>query len=141
MSTAAHPILARIHEADRLIVVEDFDALLDHYTDDAVLVMQPGVEVRGREAIRQAMEKIATYFAHGLRVSQQEMQVLEAGQTALVLARTVVSALGREDELRHATYIYRREADGQWRCCIDNSYGHRLLDEGRPLSPGASAAV
>jgi ketosteroid isomerase-like protein len=54
-------------------------------------------------------------------------QVLEAGDTALVLARTLVSAPGREDELRDATYIYRREADGHWRCCIDNSYGHRVL--------------
>jgi uncharacterized protein (TIGR02246 family) len=128
MLTPAHPILARIHEADRLIVAEAFEPLMDHYTVDAVLIIKPGLEVRGREAIRQAMEKIAGFFAHGLQVTQQQMQVLEAGETALVLARTLVSAPGKEDELRHATYIYRREADGQWRCCIDNSYGHRILD-------------
>ena len=130
MSPPPHPVLARIREADRLIIAEAFDALMDHYTDDAVLVMSPGREVLGREAIREAMEKIATYFAHGLKVTQQGMHVLEAGETVLVLARTLVSAPGRDDELRHATYVYRREADGQWRCCIDNSYGHRLLDEG-----------
>jgi len=125
----SHPVLTRIHAADRLIMTEAFDTLMDHYTDDAVLIVKPGVEVRGRAAIRAAMEKIAVFFAHGLKVTQQQMQVLEAGETALVLARTVVSAPGRADELRHATYIYRREADGQWRCCIDNSYGHRVLDE------------
>ncbi len=124
----SHPVLARIHEADRLIVSEAFDPLMDHYTEDAVLVLEPGREVRGREAIREAMKKIAAYFAHGLKVTQQQMQVLEAGDTALVLARTLVSAPGRDDDLREATYIYRREADGQWRCCIDNSYGHRVLD-------------
>lgn len=128
MAAALHPVLARIHEADRLIVAEAFDALMDHYTEDAVLVIRPGLEVRGRRAIREAMEKIASHFAHGLRVSQLQMQVLAAGDTALVLARTLIAAPGKEDELRHATYIYRREADGQWRCCIDNSYGHRLLD-------------
>lgn len=127
-SGAPHPIVARIREADRLIVAEEFERLLDHYTDDAVLIMKPGLEVRGRGAIREAMQKIAVFFAHGLRVTQQRMQVLEAGETALVLAETVISAPGREDELRHATYIYRREADGEWRCCIDNSYGHRVLD-------------
>ena len=127
---APHPILARIHAADRLIMAEAFDALMDHYTEDAVLIVKPGVEVRGREAIRGAMEKIAVFFAHGLRVTQQRMQVLEAGVTALVLARTLVSSPGSADEVRHATYIYRREVDGQWRCCIDNSYGHRVLDEG-----------
>lgn len=126
--TVAHPILARIAEADRLIVAEDFDRLMDHYSADAVLVMRPGLEVRGRPAIRAAMEKIALHFAHGLKVSQLQMLVLEAGDTALVLARTQVRAPGHDDELRHATYIYRREADGVWRCCIDNSYGHRVLD-------------
>ena len=130
MATPPHPVLARIHEADRLIIAEAFDPLMDHYTEDAVLILEPGVEVRGRHAIRQAMEKIAAFFAHGLKVTQQQMQVLEAGETALVLARTRVSAPGKEDELRQATYIYRREADGEWRCCIDNSYGHRILDHG-----------
>lgn len=124
---SSHPVLARIHEADRLIVSEDFELLMDHYTGDAVLVMEPGREVRGREAIFEAMKTIASYFAHGLKVTQQQMHVLEAGDTALVLARTLVSAPGKEDDLREATYIYRREADGRWRCCIDNSYGHRIL--------------
>jgi uncharacterized protein (TIGR02246 family) len=125
---ASHPVLDRIHEADRLIIAEDFEPLMDHYTEDAVLVLEPGREVRGREAIHAAMKKIASYFAHGLKVTQQQMQVLEAGDIALVLARTLVSAPGRDDDLREATYIYRREADGRWRCCIDNSYGHRVLD-------------
>jgi uncharacterized protein (TIGR02246 family) len=130
MAEATHPVLARIHEADRLIIAEEFEALLDMYTDDAVLIVRPGLEVRGHEAIRAATEKIASYFAHGLRVAQKQMQVLEAGETALVLAKTFVSAPGREDELRHATYVFRRETDAQWRCCIDNSYGHRLLEVG-----------
>jgi uncharacterized protein (TIGR02246 family) len=127
--TPPHPVLARIHEADRLIMAEAFESLMDLYTVDALLIVRPGLEVRGREAIRGAMEKIAAHFAHGLRVTQQQMQVLEAAGTALVLARTLVSAPGSGDDLRHATYIFRREADAQWRCCIDNSYGHRLLDE------------
>ena len=124
-----HPVVARIHEADRLIMAEAFEPLMDLYTDDALLIIKPGLEVRGREAIRDAMEKIAAFFAHGLRITQHQMQVLEAGKTALALVRTLVSAPGSDDDLRYATYIFRRELDGQWRCCIDNSYGHRLLDE------------
>lgn len=128
MTTTSHPVLTRIHEADRLIMAEAFEPLLDHYTEDAVLIVKPGQEVRGREAIRQVMQQIAAFFAHGLKVSQQQMQVLDAGDTALVLCKTLVSAPGKEDELRYATHIYRREADGQWRCCIHNSYGHRVRD-------------
>ena len=28
---------------------------------------------------------------------------------------------------RRATYVFRQEADGQWRCAVDNSYGTDLL--------------
>jgi uncharacterized protein (TIGR02246 family) len=130
MTTPSHPVLARIQEADQLIMAEAFEPLMDHYTEDAVLIVKPGLEVRGRAAIRQVMQQIAAYFAHGLKVNQQQMQVLEAGETALVLCKTLVSAPDKQDDLRYATYIYRREADGQWRCCIDNSYGHRILEVG-----------
>jgi uncharacterized protein (TIGR02246 family) len=128
MTTPSHPVLMRIHEADRLIMSEAFEPLLDHYTEDAVLIVKPGQEVRGRAAIGRVMQDIAAYFAHGLKVTQQQMRVLEASDTAMVLCKTLVSAPGKADDLRSATYIYRRESDGQWRCCIDNSYGHRILD-------------
>ncbi len=29
--------------------------------------------------------------------------------------------------IRRATYVFRKEPDGQWRCTIDNSYGTTLL--------------
>ena len=58
MATPVHPVLTRIREADRLIVAEAFEPLMDHYTEDAVLIVKPGVEVRGRRAIREAMEKM-----------------------------------------------------------------------------------
>ncbi|MFM5782708.1 hypothetical protein ACET8B_08205 [Aeromonas caviae] len=35
---------------------------------------------------------------------------------------------GHIDETRRATYVFRKEADGQWSCTIDNSYGTTLLD-------------
>ena len=33
-----HPIEIQIEKADKAIVAEDFDTLLDIYTDDAILV-------------------------------------------------------------------------------------------------------
>ncbi|TNJ24608.1 hypothetical protein CF111_07670 [Aeromonas sobria] len=32
--------------------------------------------------------------------------------------------------IRRATYVFRKETDGQWHCTIDNSYGTKLLDAG-----------
>ena len=37
-----HPIEIQIEKADKAIIAEDFDTLLDIYTDDAVLVVEPG---------------------------------------------------------------------------------------------------
>ncbi len=41
---------------------------------------------------------------------------------------------GLTDETRRATYVFRKETDGQWRCTIDNSYGTALLAAVDPAS-------
>ncbi len=117
--------------ADDAINREDFDALMQFYAEDAVLVILPGKLARGRSEIRAASQRIAEFFRHTLKVSQGEMVVLEGGDTALVLADTVVEFAqpdgAREVVRRKATYVFRHEADGAWRCIIDNSYGTELL--------------
>lgn len=123
-----HSIEEIIATADAAIVSEDFDALMEIYCDDAVLVVKPGVNAVGKAQIRRAFEAIAAHFEHSLRVSQAGMTILEAGDSALVLARTVVSASNAPAVVRNATYVFRRDAGGVWRCAIDNSYGHELLD-------------
>ncbi len=128
----AHPIEEIIASADAAIVREDFDAVLDVYSDDAVLVVQPGMNVRGKAPIRKAFEAIAAHFDHSLQVRQAGMVVLESGDNALVLAKTVVSASNLPAVTRDATYVFRRDGGGKWRCAIDNSYGHELLSVGRP---------
>ncbi|HET9596861.1 MAG TPA: SgcJ/EcaC family oxidoreductase [Anaeromyxobacteraceae bacterium] len=131
----AHPIEQLIALADAAIVREDLDALLEMYADDAVLVVKPGLQVAGKAAIRKAFEAIAAYFEHSVQVRQAGLVVLESGDTALVLARTVVSASNLAEVTRHATYVFRKDAGGRWRCAIDNSYGHELLAAER--APGA----
>ena len=48
-----------IAAADKAIKEERFDDLMDFYTDDAVLVVKPGLEAKGKEAIKEAFIKIA----------------------------------------------------------------------------------
>jgi len=133
MSTAA--LCARIQRADALINSRDFAALADFYTEDALLVLKPGLQVNGRTAIIGAFERIAAHFGDDLQVRQSSFQVLATGDTALVLARL---ALGAEDQpvaQRQATYVFRREADDQWRCAVDNAYGTGLLDAQMEVAP------
>lgn len=120
-----------IDAADRAIKEERFDDLKEFYTDDAVLVVRPGLEARGKEAIKEAFIKIAAYFDNSVVPTQGKMQMIEAGDTVLVLSQTLLDADNREDSEysmdRRATYVYRN-VDGKWLCAIDNSYGTSLLD-------------
>ncbi|PJI47242.1 MAG: DUF4440 domain-containing protein [Pseudomonas sp.] len=127
LPAAPHPLQALIQAADEAIGREDFDALLAFYTDDALLVVKPGLLARGKAQIRQAFVAIAEHFGHNLRVRQGRLEILETGDTALVVAQTLLDT--RHGKLsRRATYVFRREADGAWRCAVDNSYGTDLLE-------------
>lgn len=120
-----------IDEADLAIREERFDDLMNFYTDDAVLVVRPGLEVRGKEAIKAAFIKIAAYFKNSVVPTQGKICMLEAGDTVLVLSQTLLDADNKDTSEysmdRRATYVYRK-VDGQWLCAIDNSYGTTLLD-------------
>ena len=129
---AAHPVELLIHKADNAMVQEDFDTLLEIYADDAVLVVKPGMNAVGKQQIKKAFEAIAVHFEHTLNVKQAGMEILEAGDTALVLAKTVVSAQNSAAVERKATYVFKKDTKNRWVCVIDNSYGHDLLC---PASP------
>ena len=120
-----------IAAADKAIKEERFDDLMDFYTDDAVLVVRPGLEAKGKEAIKEAFIKIAAYFKNSVVPTQGKMLMIEAGDTALVLSQTLLDADNKETSEysmdRRATYVYRK-VDGKWLCAIDNSYGTTLLD-------------
>lgn len=120
-----------IAAADKAIKEERFDDLKEFYTEDAVLVVKPGLEVKGKEAIKEAFIKIANYFNNSVVPTQGKMLMVEAGDTGLVLSQTLLDAENKESSEysmdRRATYVYRK-IDGKWLCAIDNSYGTTLLD-------------
>ena len=57
-----HSVEIEIEKADKAIVAEDFDTLMSFYSDEAILVVEPGKTVQGKEVKRNAFEKIAIYF-------------------------------------------------------------------------------
>lgn len=120
-----------IAEADKAIKEERFDDLMNFYTDDAVLVVKPGLEVHGKESIKNAFIKIAEYFKNSIVPSQGNMVMLETDDTILVLSQTLLDADNKTESTysmeRRATYVYRKVSE-KWLCAIDNSYGTALLD-------------
>ncbi|WP_225086947.1 YybH family protein [Pectobacterium colocasium] len=127
-----HPICEIIEACDKAISERNFDALMNYYAEDAALVIKPGMVARGKEEIRKAFVAIADYFKNQLVVEQGNMQVIEGGGDALVIMETVLHYPDEQGSIvtttRRATYVFRKDADGNWLCTIDNSYGTTLLD-------------
>ncbi len=127
-----HPLKTLIEAADRSISAKDFDGLMQFYTDDATLVVKAGMYAKGKDQIRTAFEAISAHFDGRLKVRQGKMEVIEGGDTALVIMETwldFTDASGTSTStLRRATYVFRREPSGAWLCAVDNSYGTALLD-------------
>ncbi|MDX7820539.1 DUF4440 domain-containing protein [Aeromonas caviae] len=130
-----HPLRTLIETCDAAISRRGFDALMAFYAEDAALVVKPGMVVRGIPAIRRAFTAISDYFDGQLEVTQGAMEVIEGADNALVIMETRLRYPGREgwiDETRRATYVFRKEPGGQWRCTVDNSYGTTLLGAQQP---------
>ncbi|MBA5601607.1 SgcJ/EcaC family oxidoreductase [Pectobacterium aroidearum] len=127
-----HPIREIIEACDQAISERDFDALMRYYAEDAALVIKPGMVARGKDDIRKAFVAIADYFKNQLVVEQGNMQVIEGGGDALVIMETVLHYPDEQGSIvtttRRATYVFRKDADGNWLCTVDNSYGTTLLD-------------
>lgn len=119
-----------ISACDVAIQNEDFDTLMNYYSEDAVLVVKPGMIARGKEEIKKAFITIANYFNHHIVPTQGKMILLEAGDTVLVLSQTLLDSDKKDSEYameRRATYVFKKNAQGEWLCVIDNSYGTDLI--------------
>ena len=124
-----HVVLTLIKQADKAISAEDFDALMEFYADDAVLVVQPGQIAKGKSQIREAFVAIAKHFKNTLTVTQGAAHVIEGAETALVIMETHLHIAETATPVtRRATYVVKRDQAHGWLCTVDNSYGTDLLD-------------
>ena len=108
-----------------LIKNEEFDKLMNVYTDDAIMVL-PGQIIQGKDALKAAFIRVAKYFDHTLKLRHGNIKLFETEDTILVLDQVFVES-DKFNEERRATYVYRKIND-EWLCAIDNSYGTTILD-------------
>ncbi|KIU10110.1 hypothetical protein SC09_Contig28orf00288 [Bacillus subtilis] len=62
-----------ISACDLAIQNEDFDTLMNYYSEDDVLVVKPGMIARGKEEIKKAFITIANDFNHHIVPTQGKM--------------------------------------------------------------------
>jgi uncharacterized protein (TIGR02246 family) len=131
-NSVEHELKEFIKKCDLAIKNEDFDTLMTYYTDDAILVVKPGMIARGKEEIKKAFIAIAKYFNNSLVPTQGEMIILETGDTALVISQAILSADKKDSEYsmdRKSTFVFKKNSQGEWLCAIDNSYGTDLINK------------
>ncbi|VBB07793.1 Hypothetical protein LUCI_3058, partial [Lucifera butyrica] len=118
-----HELRELIQKCDLAIQQEDFDTLMNYYTDDAILVVRPGMIARGKEEIKKAFIAIAKYFNNSLVPAQGEMVILETGDTALVISQAFLKADIKDSKYsmeRRSTYVFKKDSHNAWLCAIDN---------------------
>jgi uncharacterized protein (TIGR02246 family) len=121
-----HAIETIIKSADKALADQDWDLLSNLYAEDAVLVVEPGRTVVGRDQIVAVCRELSAQCEDTMDIQQNGITILEAGDTALVLANSLVSDLTQTEE-RKATYVFRKHPTDGWICIIDNSYGNDLV--------------
>ena len=101
----------------------DIEQVLALYEADAVMVPQPGQQVRGSTAIR---DVLAGFLALKLPIRIERKRVLVNGDVALVSSTWKLSGTGPDgssvDLGGNTTELIRRQADGAWRYAIDDPF-------------------
>jgi len=117
----------RAEEVDQLFAqafaAGDLEALVALYEPDAALVSQPGQIVRGRTAIREALQGLLTLCGE---FRLEVKGVVETGELALVRSNWSLSGAGPGgclvDLSGRAVEVVRRQPDGTWLYVIDNPF-------------------
>lgn len=103
----------------------DLESIMDLYDDVALVVTRPGVESRGKEAIRAMYEGM---LQPGMVARQLKTCVLEVDGVALFISQWSLSEPGKDDKTYVSTTVLRRQQNGGWRAFIDNAHGPAILD-------------
>jgi uncharacterized protein (TIGR02246 family) len=101
----------------------DLDNLLELYEKDVVLFAQPGQQVSGIDAAREALQM---FIDMGAQFTLQDATVGQSGDIALVMSPWTAKANGPEGPMDMAgttSDVLVRGTDGGWRFKIDNPYG------------------
>ena len=102
---------------------QDLDAILSYWTDDGVVIPPELPVVAGKAALRDYVEQSFRLPGFQITWSSDSVHFSPDGELAYLLGTNAVSFNGpdgnRIDSQGRVVTIWRKEADGEWRCCVD----------------------
>lgn len=114
-----------IEMLDRAFNQGDLDTILELYDDAALVVPEPGVESRGKEAIRMMY---ADMLQLGMMARQLKARVLESDGVVLFISQWSLRRPGQAEQIFVSTTGLRRQLNGGWKAFIDNAQGPAILN-------------
>ena len=108
----------------------DIEALMSYYDDDSALVVKLGTHLKGRDAIRKALESV---FPLEPNVQIHRVDAIESTDVAMCLVESTFKGTtpkGKAIERpQRSVDVLRRQPDGRWLFAIDNAPGTTVFDE------------
>ncbi len=101
----------------------NIESLVALYEPDASFNPEPGQEVHGREAIREALEG---FLAMTPRITMDTKVLAQTGDVALCTANWHLTGTGPEgpvDMNGQSVEVARKQSDGSWLFIMDNPFG------------------
>jgi uncharacterized protein (TIGR02246 family) len=121
--------LEAVKELDDALERGDFEAVLNFYEDDAVVVVEPNRLARGKKDLREFFTYLFTLTPSARQI---KTRVIESGDIALFISKWVFSGFdGNGQPFSReaiAACVFRKNADEKWRLVIDNSLGPAILE-------------
>ena len=112
-----------ISPQNRISEPDNIEALLALYEPEASFNPEPGEEVHGKEAIRQALEG---FLAMKPNITLDTKTLAQTAEVALCTAKWHLTGTGPDGPVEldgQSVEVARKQSDGSWLFIIDNPYG------------------
>jgi uncharacterized protein (TIGR02246 family) len=124
-------IQSTIDANNAAVAARDMDAILATFEPNAAMAAQPGMNVTGTEALREAFNQ---FLAINPKITVTSQETIETGDIALHSYTWKMSGKAPDgspvEQSGFSTVVLRKQADGRWLMVIDNPFGDRLLKKG-----------
>jgi uncharacterized protein (TIGR02246 family) len=130
--TMEHAQIQSIIDASNAAVAAgDLEGALATFESNAVMLAQPGMQVQGTMALREAFKQ---FLAINPKITVTSQETIQVGDIALHSYTWKMSGKAPDgspvEQSGFSTVVLRKQPDGRWLMVIDNPFGDHLLKKG-----------